>query len=117
MSIEHLSGYVESIPISDAWMSPRWTLESAPTAGYTIIRNVWQNTNIIHTQNLLGYAQYGNVSTSLQRAQWLLEVAPRGAAVPWVGYEADNGIINGSILGASREFGDFGAEIGRESSR
>src|SRR5947199_221063 len=118
MSIEHLSGYVESIPISDAWMSPRWTVENAPTPGYTIIRNVWQNTNIVHIQNLQGYAQYGNVSTSSQRAQWLLEVAPRGAAVPWVEDEAENGIINGSILGASRVFADFAAESsGRRAVR
>src|SRR5947199_399039 len=118
MSIEHLSGYVESIPISDVWMSARWTVENAPTPGYTIIRNVWQNTNIVHIQNLQGYAQYGNVSTSSQRAQWLLEVAPRGAAVPWVEYEAENGIINGSILGPSRVFGDFAAESsGRRAVR
>ncbi|TMB45243.1 MAG: hypothetical protein E6J55_06640 [Deltaproteobacteria bacterium] len=118
MSIEHLYGYVESIPISDVWMSARWTVENAPTPGYTIIRNVWQNTNIVHIQNLQGYAQYGNVSTSSQRAQWLLEVAPRGAAVPWVEYEAENGIINGSILGPSRVFGDFAAESsGRRAVR
>lgn len=58
MAIEHVQDYVESIAIQDTWESARWTLENAPTAGYTIIRSVWHNTEILNVENLRGYAQH-----------------------------------------------------------
>lgn len=73
MAIEHLYDYVESIAIQDTWMSSRWTLENAPTAGYTIFRNVWHTWQVMHVENLRGYAQYGDINTSWDSPQWLIE--------------------------------------------
>ncbi len=79
MAIEHQQDYVESIAVQDTWMSPRWTLENAPTAGYTIIRNVWHNTEIVNVENLRGYAQHTNIPTSSDSPQWLLEPVSGGS--------------------------------------
>lgn len=42
----------------------------------------------------------------------------RGATVPWIEYEAEDGVTNGVVLDASRTFGDIAAESsGRRSVR
>ncbi len=79
MAIENQQAYVESIAIQDTWESPRWTLANAPTAGYTTIRNVWHNAEILHVENLLGYAQHTNISTSADSSQWLIEAVSGGS--------------------------------------
>ncbi|KPV49238.1 hypothetical protein SE17_33765, partial [Kouleothrix aurantiaca] len=78
MAIEHVQDYVESIAIQDTWESARWTLENAPTAGYTIIRSVWHNTEILNVENLRGYAQHTNIPTSWDSPQWLIETVGTG---------------------------------------
>ena len=78
MAIEHVQDYVESIAIQDTWESARWTLENAPTAGYTIIRSVWHNTEILNVENLRGYAQHTNIPTSWDSPQWLIETVGSG---------------------------------------
>jgi hypothetical protein len=79
MAIEHLRGYIESIPVQDAWDSARWTVEDAPTAGYKILRSSWRSREAIHIENLRGYAEYGAVSASWESPQWLLEPVAGGA--------------------------------------
>lgn len=143
MTIQHLQGYVESIPVQDSWASARWTLELAPTAGYTVIRSVWHNWEVVHVKDLRGFAQYGQVAPGDATTQWLLESpnAPtptptgtpgptstpeptrtpmpsgsRGAAVPWVEYEAESGVTNGTTLAPSRAFGQIAAESSGRSS-
>ncbi len=149
LAIEHLYDYVESIPAQDSWMSARWAFENAPTPGYTIIRSVQHNREVMHIQNLRGYAQHGTIPASDGSTQWLLEspnaptatptsiptriptprptntpgatatpVPPgtRGATVPWIEYEAEDGSTNGTLLGPSRTFGQVAAESsGRRS--
>lgn len=83
MSIEHQQDYIESIAVGDAWESARWTLESAPTSGYTVIRNYWHNGDIINIENLRGYAQHSSIPTSWDSPQWLIEsVASDATATP-----------------------------------
>ncbi|HEY0734849.1 MAG TPA: CARDB domain-containing protein [Herpetosiphonaceae bacterium] len=74
MAIEHLYDYVEAIAIQDTWESARWTVSDAPSGGgYKIIRNVWNNWKVLHIENLRGYAQTGDIPTSWDSPQWLLE--------------------------------------------
>lgn len=80
MAIEHLYDYVEAITIQDTWESARWTVQDAPTPGYKIIRNVWNNWKVMHIENLRGYAQTGDIPTNWDSPQWLLE--PVGGTTP-----------------------------------
>lgn len=79
MAIEHLYDYVESIAADSSWMSARWTIEDAPAAGYKVIRNVWHTWQVLHMENLRGYAQYGEINTSFDSPQWLIETVGSGA--------------------------------------
>lgn len=132
LSIEHLKEYVEVIPIYSEWMSPRWVLEGDPSQGSIVIRNVWHNWQVLYAED--GHVKYERVPTTADNARWFLEtmdgfpltsgrpaavvVIPtasnppgsRGAAVPWVEYEAEDGQTNGETLLPDRTFGTVAAE-------
>ena len=83
MAIEHLYDAVESIPVQDTWLSARWTIEDAPAAGYKVIRSAWRTWEALHIENLHGYAQHGDINTSWDSPQWLIEpVSPSATATP-----------------------------------
>jgi len=140
LSIEHLKDFVEVIPIEPVWMSPRWTFEIDSTHETVVLRNVWHNWQVLYVEN--GEVKYGSVSTTQDSARWAFEplggvalptatatpvaVIPtldrppgsRGAAVPWIEYEAEDGQTNGDILGPDRTFGTIAAESsGRRAVR
>ncbi len=140
LSIEHLKDFVEVIPIEAVWMSPRWRLETDPASGAVVLRNVWHNWQVLYVEG--GRVRYGDVSTQQDAARWIFEpveggplptatatqvaVVPtaarpagdRGADVPWVEYEAEDGSTNGEILGPDRTFGTIAAESsGRQAVR
>lgn len=140
MSIEHLREYVEIIPIEPVWMSPRWTFEAVPSTGATVIRNVWHNWEVLYTDETSDVLRYGRALAEDDAAQWILETVgggalpgstatpvvlvptpaqpleSRGAMVPWIEYEAEDGQTNGEILGPDRTFGTIAAESsGRRS--
>jgi len=139
LSIEHLNTSVEVIPVEAVWMSPRWTIENGPEENTVLFRNVWHSWQILSGVN--GQAKYdGPSATADKRAQWALEnldgspftqTAPsqtmvlptpaepasqRGAAVPWLEYEAEAGDTNGDILAPDRTFGTYSAESSGRSA-
>ena len=133
LAIENLQEYVEVIPIVADWMSPRWTIEGEPAEGEIVLRNVWHNWQVLYV-NEAGQVHYERVPTTEANARWLLQpmtgeaiaastatpvvtVPPptnppdsRGAAVPWIAYEAEAGATNGDILPPDRTFGTIAAE-------
>ncbi len=140
LSIEHLLDYVEVIPIYPVWMSPRWTFETDPASGALVICNVWHNWQVLYVDSSTNTLKYGRPPTQAQAAQWTIEttagtslptqtptslaviptssnpVGSRGAAVPWVEYEAEAGKYAGTLLGPDRTFGTFASEAsGREA--
>lgn len=138
LSIEHLKEYVEVIPVEAVWMSPRWTLQTDPASGAVIVRNVWHNWQILFDK--AGQVGYDRVAVTEKSSQWVLEttdgsalgagtptsvvVIPtaanpkgsRGAAVPWVEYEAEKGRSNGEVLAPDRTFGTISAESSGRSA-
>ncbi|MBN2085763.1 MAG: hypothetical protein JW748_11125 [Anaerolineales bacterium] len=141
MSIEHLRPYVEMIPIEDVWMSPRWTVKNDPADGSVILQNVWHNWEVLYTDSAGDTVKYGRAPDP-KTAKWILEDAgggslptstatpmiglptpsvpagTRGALVPWIEYEAEDGITNGEILGPDRTFGTIASESsGRRAVR
>jgi hypothetical protein len=142
MSIEHLRSYVEVIQIEDVWMSPRWTIKTDPAGGSVILQNVWHNWEVLYTDASSDSVRYGRAPADPDAAKWILEdvsggslptstVTPiivlptpsvpsgtRGALVPWIEYEAEDGITNGEILGPDRTFGTIASESsGRRAVR
>ena len=141
LSIEHLQGYVEVIPVESVWMSPRWTLETGSREGSTILRNVWHSWQVLsEADGLVKYDQafeegdlqtewelQGAAGSALpQTTETPLLALPtasqpasqRGAAVPWIEYEAEAGHTNGKVLPPDRAFGTFSAESsGRRAVR
>jgi hypothetical protein len=142
MAIDNQHGYVQSIPLEPGLTSGHWTIEGGVGAESSVIRNVWHNWEVIHTADLLGYAEHGSLSDG--SAEWRIEaigadgvavptatLAPaptleppptpvpagtRGASVPWIEYEAEYAATNGAILGPDRTFGSIPAESsGRRS--
>ncbi len=134
IAIEHLLPAVEAIPVEAVWESPRWTFDSDPAAGPTLIRSVWHNGEVLLADPASESLQHGQPGPDLGAAQWSLEPAngqalasptplpivalptaalpagSRGAAVPWIEYEAEAGETNGQVLGPDRAFGSFAAE-------
>src|SRR6266542_2340308 len=71
LSIEHLKPFVEVIPISPEWMSPRWVFDGDPSQGSIVIRNVWHNWQVLYVKD--GQVGYERVPTTSDNARWLLE--------------------------------------------
>lgn len=138
LSIEHLKAFVEVIPISPEWMSPRWTLDGDPSKGSTVIRNVWHNWQTLDVQD--GQVKYENAPNTDDNALWFLEpidgvelasstatpviaippainpIGSRGAQVPWIEYEAETSETNGDILAPDRTFGTIASESSGRSA-
>jgi hypothetical protein len=138
LSIEHLKGYVEVIPIESVWMSPRWTFETDPATNTVILRNVWHTWQIIYAKD--GQVKYDGVPTMDDTSRWIFESADgsalqsstptavvaiptasqpagsRGASVPWIEYEAEMGQTNGEILAPDRTFGTIASESSGRSA-
>jgi len=138
LSIEHLKPYVEVIPIFPEWMSPRWVFDGDPAQGSIVIRNVWHNWQVLYVKD--GQVGYERVPTTSDNARWLLEssegvaltastptpvfvippatnpIGSRGAAVPWMEYEAENGKTNGEVLAPDRKFGTIPSESSERSA-
>jgi len=138
LSIEHLKPYVEVIPISPEWMSPRWALDGDPSQGSIVIRNIWHNWQVLYVKD--GQVSYERVPTKEYNARWFLEttdgsafaastptpifvippatnpVDSRGAAVPWIEFEAENGKTNGEVLAPDRKFGTLASESSGRSA-
>lgn len=132
LSIEHLLDYVEVIPVYPVWMSPRWTFVGGSDDSGVVLRNVWHNWQVLYAEGEV--ARYGEMPTTDPAARWVFEpvdgkalptatstptvVIPspsqpagsRGATVPWVEYEAEEGQTNGEILGPDRTWGTIAAE-------
>ncbi len=140
ISIEHLQPYVEALDIYPVWMSPRWTFDSDPAKGPTLLRNVWHNWEVLYVDEASSDVKYGRPPANTKAAQWILTsiggqglAAPtptavvaiptasnpagsRGAAVPWLEYEAEDGQFSGKLLGPDRTFGTIPAEAsGRQA--
>lgn len=133
LAIENLEEYVEVIPIISEWMSPRWTVAGDPAEGAIGLRNVWHNWQVLYVTDA-GQVHYDNVPTTNDTARWLfeaedgtplarttpepvIEIPPatnppgsRGAAVPWLEYEAETAVTNGDILEPDRTFGRIASE-------
>lgn len=142
LSIEHLQPFVEVIAIEPVWMSPRWRIEGDPAAGAVTIRNLWHNWQVLFTKD--DEVRYDRVSLTDENALWMIEplsgtlattlaatatpevnaVPPtpanatgsRGAAVPWIEYEAEFGETNGEVLAPDRTFSTFAAESSGRSA-
>jgi hypothetical protein len=138
LSIEHLKAYVEVIPIEAVWMSPRWTFETDAASGAVVLRNVWHTWQILYTAD--GQVKYDGTSTPGDASRWIFEstdgsallsntetpvvalptasrpAGSRGAAVPWIEYEAEKGQTNGEILAPDRTFGTIAAESSGRSA-
>jgi hypothetical protein len=137
LSIEHLKETVEVIPIFPEWMSPRWTFETDPATGTTVLRNVWHNWQILYAKD--GRVGYERVAVTEPTSRWVLEtldgrrlvetpvptaVVPtasnpadsRGAIVPWIEYEAEAGQTDGEILSPDRTFGTIASESSGRSA-
>ncbi len=134
LAIEHQLGYVEAIAVEPEWMSPRWTFDSDPSAGPTVIRNVWHNWEVLYTETGGDTLRHGRVSVDGDTAKWVVETVggatiaeststpivsvptsaippgTRGAVVPWMEYEAEAGTTNGQLIGPDRTFGTIAAE-------
>lgn len=142
MSIEHLRAYIEVIPIEANWMSPRWTVKNDPADGSVILQNMWHNWEVLYADSAGDTARYGRAPAEPGAAKWILEpvgggslptstLTPkitlptpsvpqgtRGALVPWIEYEAEEGFTNGEILGPDRKFGTIASESsGRRAVR
>ena len=133
LSIEHLTGQVEVIPVEAVWMSPLWTLEAGSSEGGWVIRNAWHTWQVL-SENEAEVLYDQPFSKGQAQSEWRLEAADggavslatpippaavptaaqpvgqRGAAVPWVEYEAEAGITNAKVLESDRTFGTFSAE-------
>ena len=133
LAIEHLLADVEAIPVQPTWESARWTLDSDPANGPTLIRSVWHNWEVLLADDTGDALRHGRPTTNAA-AQWRLEPAngqalasptapviaalptaanpagSRGAAVPWIEYEAEAGLTNGQVLGPDRTFGTLASE-------
>jgi len=139
LSIEHLLGLVEVIPVEAVWMSPRWTIETSPDGKASILRNVWHTWQVLSAMD--GQVKYDGLSTTTDgRTQWVVEPADgsalqsstatpvaaaptaaepagsRGASVPWVEYEAEAGRTNGQVLAQDRTFGTIASESSGRSA-
>lgn len=140
LAIEHEKGYVETIPVEAVWMSPRWSFDTDPSKGVTLIRNVWHNWEVLYTLANSDIVQHGRPPLDKTVSQWALEAldgtplaAPTatavvavptalqstsviGATVPWTEYEAEAGTTNGTLLGPDRTFGTIPSEAsGRQA--
>ena len=138
LAIENLKPFVEVIEIYPAWMSPRWTFGGDPTQGSIVIRNVWHNWQILYVQD--GQVKYEDVPDTNDNARWFLEpidgvalaantpipvfaippstnpAGSRGAAVPWIEYEAETAKTNGEVLTPDRTFGTIASESSGRSA-
>ena len=138
LSIEHLKSYVEVIKIEPVWMSPRWTFETDPTDGSTILHNVWHTWKVLYIDG--GQIKCDRAPTANDTSRWLIELengsatpsntptplisiptpsrpaGSRGAAVPWIEYEAEKGQTNGEILTRDRTFGTIASESSGRSA-
>jgi hypothetical protein len=134
LAIEHQEEYVEAIAIEPVWMSPRWTFDSDPSAGPTIIRNVWHNWEVLYTEAGGDSLRHGRIPANSEAARWVIETVSggpiikstatsmvslpspsfaagsRGAAVAWIEYEAEDGTVVGQRIGPDRTFGSPAAE-------
>lgn len=132
ISIEHLKDYVEAISVEAVWMSPRWTFVTDPATGPTVIRNVWHNWEVLYTEE--GQVRYGRPPADAAVSQWSIEpvdggviaaitstpivalptpsqsLDSRGANVPWIEYETEDGQTTGTLIGPDRTFGTFASE-------
>lgn len=132
ISIEHLQDFVEAIPVEAVWMSPRWTFLTDPATGPTVIRNVWHNWEVLYTEG--DQVRYGRPPADAAVSQWSIEpvdgstiavitstpvialptssqpLDSRGANVPWIEYEAEDGQTTGTVIGPDRTFGTFASE-------
>lgn len=140
ISIEHLLGYVEAIAIEPGWMSPRWIFKPDAATGSVTLWSVWHNWEVLYVDDADDVLKYGRPPAATSAAQWVIEtlegeqvaagtptpvvslptlsgpLAERGALVPWIEYEAEDGVTNGEILGSDRTFGTIAAESsGRRS--
>jgi Pectate lyase superfamily protein len=133
MAIENLKDYVETLSIQPEWMSPRWTFNGDPASGAIVIRNVWHNWEVLYVE-ADGAVTYGRPPAEAALSEWAIEsltgsalaaITPtavvamptasqpehsRGAAVPWIEYEAEDGQFSGSLLGPDRTFGTIASE-------
>ncbi|RPI33411.1 MAG: hypothetical protein EHM70_06080 [Chloroflexota bacterium] len=134
LSIENLREYVELLPVQPVWMSPRWTFDQDPASGTTIIRNAWHNWEVLYLDTGHEFLRYGRPPADAGAAQWTIELASgeavaagtatpvvtlpapslpagsRGASVPWLEYEAEDGETNGRLIGPDRTFGTIASE-------
>jgi len=140
IAIEHMKGFTEAIPVEDVWTSPRWTFDSDPAKGLTLIRNVWHNWEVLYTLASNNVVQHGRPPLDITVSQWTLESidgkpiaeptatpvvfiptpyepeGSRGATVPWIEYEAETGETTGAVIGPDRTFGTMASEAsGREA--
>ena len=139
LAIEHLLADVEAIPVQPTWESARWTFDTDPSGGPTLIRSVWHNWEVLLADDTGDALRHARPTTNAA-AQWTVEPAngqalasptaqviaalptaanpagSRGAAVPWIEYEAEAGLTNGKILGPDRAFGSLASEAsGRQA--
>ncbi len=139
LAIENLKEFVEVIPIISDWMSPRWTIEGDPAKEAIVFRNVWHNWQVLYVDDNR-QVHYERVPTTDDIARWFIEteegttlaastpepvveIPPatnppnsRGAAVPWLEYEAETAATSGDILVPDRTFGTFAAESSGRSA-
>lgn len=140
LSIEQLLDHIQVIPIEPHWMSPRWTFELNEETDTLVIRNIWHNWEVMYVAPDGEGVDYGRYTGAPGGDLWVVEsltgeavaAAPtavpaalptpgqpegqRGAAVPWIEYEAEEGETNGDLLGPDRKFGTFATESsGRQS--
>ncbi len=140
LSIENLQPHAEVLAIESEWRSPRWLLEATSAESTVILRNEWHNWQILYVSED-GVVAYDRVPETDATAHWVIEpldasqplaVVPtpapaqippapnpidsRGAAVPWIEYEAELGETNGEILGPDRTFGTIASESSRREA-
>jgi hypothetical protein len=140
LTIEHQQRSLEVIPVQPTWQSPVWSLELDKLRGSVAITNVWHNWEVLYSETGSDQALHGRAPVELNDYLWNLEpvsgkalptatptpavqmppannpVGSRGAAVPWVEYEAEEGKTNAKLIGPDRTFGTIAAESsGRQS--
>lgn len=134
LNIQNQLGYPECTNLSKSLDSTKWVLKSA-NDNKIRIGSAWKTTQYLHAENRLGYVQYGTIYPVWDSAKWILEkevdytavpaplrianslpaqtmTSERGATVPWITYEAEDGVLGGgaSLLSGNRNIGDPAGE-------
>lgn len=96
MNNQNLLSWVECDAGALSWASEKWVLTLESSYFYRI-ENLWKGT-YMNVQDLLGYAECTSVPATFTSSWWSFETV-QGATVPWITYEAENGITNGTVIG------------------